>query len=692
MKQNLSKFVGCALAAAFLVVSGAAAQVLTGTITGTVSDPTDAVIPAAQVVAKDLATGREYTATTDTNGVFTLTNLPYGFFEVTVNAQGFAKFVSPRVQVNVAQTSKVVAKMELGKAGSEIVVTAEQSVVETESAELKSSIDRAQIMQMPLPTRNPLDLVRTMPGIVTPTTSGIADAFVHGLRGNSTNITQDGINVADNFVKTSSFFAISAPTVDSTGEFNVSIGGIGVDAGFGAAQVNIRTQRGSNDFHGSAFWYQRTNAFNANTWFNNSNGVDASGNPVSPRPYQLQNRIGFNAGGPVYIPKVYDGRNRTFVFGTYEAFREPLSRSRTRSVLTASARSGMFTFNTNCTVSNNGDITADPGECPSGVTPGQTFNVNLLTLPGTFGYGMNSDVMNYYNAIVPAPNTSSGCTNDGINTQCFQFNLPGTGRQDRYVVRGDHQLTPNHSLEFVYTRANFSSIPDLLNGIEPNFPLATGGGQISKREVYSAAWHSSWGANKTNEVRFGLQRAPVAFDLFEDYAATGGYQLNLPLVTDPTIVQGNLPQGRNTPVRQLMNNFAWSKGSHLWRFGGEWRLVLADSFFFNTVVPSVTIGSATSNDDGIVGETNCAISSCGSFPSSLSSGDLGRARNIYQILTGLVSSVTQGFNHTSPTSGFVAGVPRTVDPIQHNLSGYFQDQWKMWPNFTLNYGVRYEYQ
>ncbi|MGH9817616.1 MAG: TonB-dependent receptor plug domain-containing protein, partial [Candidatus Acidiferrales bacterium] len=581
---------------------------------------------------------------------FTLTNLPNGFFEVTVNAQGFAKFVSPRVQVNVAQTSKVVAKMELGKSGSEIVVTAEQSVVETESAELKSSIDRAQIMQMPLPTRNPLDLVRTMPGIVTPTTSGIADAFVHGLRGNSTNITQDGINVADNFVKTSSFFAISAPTVDSTGEFNVSIGGIGVDAVFGAAQVNIRTQRGSNDFHGSAFWYQRTNAFNANTWFNNSNGVDASGNPVSPRPFQLQNRIGFNAGGPVYIPKVYDGRNRTFVFGTYEAFRQPLSRSRTRVVLTPSARMGNFTYTP---TSGGGPVT-----------------VNLLTMPGTAGLGLNGDVMNYYNAIVPAPNTTSGCTNDGSNTQCFQFNLPGTSNQDRYVIRGDHQLTPNHSLEFVYTRANFSSIPDLLNGIEPNFPLATGGGQISKREVYSAAWHSSWGANKTNEVRFGLQRAPVAFDLFEDYAATGGYQLNLPLVTDPTLVQGNLPQGRNTPVRQLMNNFAWSKGSHLWRFGGEWRLVLADSFFFNTVVPSVAIGSTASNSDGIT---------AGDFTpfGDISSGDLSRARNIYQILTGLVSSVTQGFNHTSPTSGFVAGQPRTVDPIQHNLSGYFQDQWKM---------------
>jgi hypothetical protein len=655
MKQNLNIILRLALVAVFAFATGVAGQVLTGTLSGTVMDPTDAVIPGARVTVTDLATGRTYATTTDSSGNFAVTNLPNGFFSVLVEAEGFAKFQSPRVQVNVAQSSRVVAKMELAKAGSEVIVTSEQSVVETESAELKNSVDRKQIMQLPLPTRNPLDLVRTMPGVVTPNTSGIADAFVHGLRGNSTNITQDGINVADNFVKTSSFFAISAPTVDSTGEFNVSTGGVGVDAGFGGAQVSIRTQRGSSDFHGSVYWYQRTNAFNANTWFNNANG--------SPRPYQLRNTIGVSAGGPVYIPKVYEQTDKTFLFGTYEAFREPLSRSRTRTVLTSTARMGDFTY----------------------MSGGAPVTVNLLTMPGTAGLGLNSDVMNYYNAIVPAPNATSGCSNDGFNTQCFTFNLPGASNQDRYVIRADHQLTPNNSIEFVYTRANFSSIPDLLNGIEPNFPLSTGGGQVSHREVYSAAWHSSWGANKTNEVRFGLQRAPVAFDLFEDYAATGTYQLNLPLVTDPTIVQGNLPQGRNTPVRQLMDNFSWSKGSHLFRFGGEWRLVLADSYFFNTVVPSVGIGAAASNTDG--------LSAADFTPfGAISSGDLSRARNIYQILTGLVASVTQGFNHTSPTSGFVAGVPRTVDPIQHNLSGYFQDQWKMWPNLTLNYGVRYEYQ
>ena len=180
------------------------AQVATGTVTGSVTDQTEAVIPGARITLTDTATQKQHTTTSDSQGGFTFASLSEGFYSLIIEAQGFAKFSVPKLQVNVGQTSKVIAKMEIAKVGSEVVVTSEQSVVETESIELKNSVDRAQIINLPLPTRNPLDLVRTMPGIVTPTSSGIADAFVHGLRGNSVNLRQDGIDVADNTVKTSS--------------------------------------------------------------------------------------------------------------------------------------------------------------------------------------------------------------------------------------------------------------------------------------------------------------------------------------------------------------------------------------------------------------------------------------------------------------------------------------------------------
>lgn len=641
------------------------AQVLSGTLTGLVVDPTEAVIPAASVTVRDISTGREYKTVSDTAGNFTVTNLPNGVYRVVVEAPGFAKASIERVQVSLSQIAKVTARLEVARLGTEVVVTAEQAVVQTESAEVKNVVDREQIINLPLPTRNPLDLVRTMAGIATPTTSGIADSFVHGLRGNSTNLTQDGINVADNFVKTSAFFAISAPTVDTVGEFNVSIGGIGADAGFGAAQVSIRTHRGSNEFHGSLFWFQRNDNLNANTWFNNASNVE--------RPYQLQNRIGVSAGGPVYIPKVYDGRNRTFVFGTYEAFREPLSRPRTRTVLTPDARKGLFTYT------------------PPGGSPQQ---VNLLAL-GTLGAGtaapaLNPAVMDVYNAEVPVQGLSdTGCAGDTYNIRCFVFNLPGKSMQDRYTLRVDQQLSNNHSLEFVFNQADYDSTPDLLNGIEPRFPAKDptarnrGGNQASRRQVLTWAWQGIFGPTKSNEARFGFHRAPVGFNLFEKYQETGGYQLTVGTVTDPIYTQTNLPQGRNTPVRQVMDNFAWVRGGHSLRFGGEYRQVLANSYFYNTVVPRVLLGSNTANPNGLTASK---------FPGGISSGDLSRAAAVFQIVTGLLGSVQQGFNHTSPTSGFVKGVPREVTPIQHHISWYAQDSFKARSNLMLQYGLRYEYQ
>ncbi len=647
------------------------AQVLTGTLTGNVVDPSDAVIPGAKVTVTETATGRTFNAVTNELGVFTVTNLPNGFYRVVVEMQGFSRYAIEQVQVNVSQAARVMAKLEVARTGAEVVVTSVQESVQLESSEVKNSIDRAMIINIPLPTRNPLDIVRVLPGIATPTTSGIADSFVHGLRGNATNITQDGINVADNFVKTSAFFSLSAPTVDTVGEFNVSIGGIGVDAGFGAAQVTIRTYSGTNDFHGSLFWFQRNHVLNANTFFNNQSNT--------PRPFQLQNRIGASAGGPVYIPKIYNGRNRTWLFGTYEAFREPLSRSRTRTVMTSSARQGLFTYTPTCT----------GADCPAGVTPGVARQINLLQI-GTIGTStaaptINRAAMDFYGSLVPSDGlTDAGCGGgDGVNIRCLVFNLPGKGIQDRYTLRADHRLSDNHAIEFVFNQSDFNSTPDLLNSIEPNFPKSLGGNQASRRQVLTWAWQATIGGSRTNEFRVGYTRAPVGFNLFEDYSATGGYQLDFQTVTDPTIVQQNLPQGRNTPVRQVLDNFAWVKGKNQFRFGGEYRQVLANSYFYNVVVPRVALGTNSANPNGITAAR---------FPGSISSGDLGRAQAVFNNVTGLLSLVQQGFNHTSPNSGFVKGVPRTIDPIQHNLSFYFQNNWKFRPNFTLNYGVRYEYQ
>ncbi len=638
------------------------AQVLTGTLTGTVTDASGAVVPGANVVATDLSTGKEYKESTDGQGDFTITNMNNGNYKVTVEHAGFSKTTIQLVQVFVSQTSRVQVKLEIQKTGTEVVVEAEQTAVQTDSVELKNTVERRELDNIPLPTRNPLDLVKTFAGITTPNNgSGTGgDAFVHGLRGNATNLTQDGINVQDNFVKTSGFFAISSPIADTIGEMNVSVGGIGADAGFGAAQVSMVTMRGTNDFHGSAFWYQRTDDLNANTWFNNLTGTN--------RPFQLQNRLGATGGGPVVIPKLYHGKNRTFVFGSYEAYREPRAAPTTRTVMTTSAEQGLFTYT------------------PSGGTP---TTVNLLNI-GTIGSTgkapqINALTMGIYKSLVPQSGyTDSGCgSGDGVNIRCLAFNETGVNNIDQYTLRVDHQLTAKHGLEFVWNQADYNTAPDFLNGNQPPFIGAPwSGGQQSRRQVFVWALQSVLTPTQTNEFRVGYQRAPVAFNYGNTFGETGGDQIAYSTVTSPIMTSTNFPQGRNTPSRQIIDNYAWVKGNHQMRFGGEMHLLLANSFLYNTVFPRVILGTNANNPNNLSNATLPGISAA----------ELNLANSIFNNITGLMSSTSEGLNHTSATSGYVAGVPEQYTPLQQNFSGYWQDAWKIRRNLTVQYGTRWEYE
>ncbi len=639
------------------------AQVLTGTLQVTVTDATDASVPNASVTLTDTGTGREFKATTDSQGNATFTNLTNGTYKAVIEHAGFSKSTVENVQIYVSQSTPLPVKLQVAKTGTEVVVQAEATAVQTESVEMKNSVDRAELDSLPLPTRNPLDLVKSFAGIMTPNGGvGITggDAFVHGLRGNTTNLTQDGINVQDNTVKTSAFFALSSPVVDTIGEFNVTVGGVGADAGFGSAQVSMVTQRGSNDLHGSVYWFQRTSFLNANTWFNNATRT--------PTPFQLQNHIGATIGGPWYIPKIYHGRNKTFFFFAYEAYREPRSQPRERTVLTTSAEQGLFTYT------------------PAGGAPTTVNLLNIGTI-GTTGQKpvINATTMGIYQKIVPQSGyTNAGCGGgDANNFSCIALNLAGVNNQDRYTVRVDHQITSKNTFEFVWDRANFITTPDFLNANEPAFPASPfSGGQVSARETFVWALQTVITPSQTNEVRIGYSHSPVAFTYGNTFGETAGTQVAYVGVTSPIETGVNFPQGRNTPVRQYIDNYAWVKGNHQLRFGGEFRQVVATDFNGSRVFPLLTLGTNAANPNNL---------STATLP-GISAAELTIAQQEFEDITGLMNNIAQNFNHTSPTSGYVAGVQQQYTPIQQNLAFYGQDSWKIRRNLTVQYGVRWEYQ
>ena len=199
---------------AFQVV-GLAQSSTHGSLTGTITDQQNAVVSGATVTLSSPVAGADRTAVTDSHGKFDFQSLLPGTYSISVEAQGFKKAVARDIVVSVAQNTQVSVQVEIGLASEIVTVTASQEVLNTASASLTSTVNTRQVVDLPLPTRNPLELAGLQAGIAVVGTD-VRGSSIAGLRQTATNVTQDGINAMDNFVKTSSLFAISTPSLNST--------------------------------------------------------------------------------------------------------------------------------------------------------------------------------------------------------------------------------------------------------------------------------------------------------------------------------------------------------------------------------------------------------------------------------------------------------------------------------------------
>ena len=634
------------------------AQTTTGALTGTVTDPGSALVAGATVTVTGVETGAERSAVTNSSGVFVFQALLPGKYNVTVDAKGFKKTVVRDVVVSVAQTAQLPVSLEIGLEGETVTVTTTQEVINNSSPTLTNVINTRQVVDLPLGGRNPVELAALQAGIAV-IGNDTRGASVGGLRQTAVNLTQDGINAMDNFVKTSSFFALTTPSLNSTGEFSITTGTVGSDAGRGAAQVNLVTKGGTNDFHGGAFLQLINESYNANTFFNNFNGT--------VRPILRQHFYGGDIGGPVILPRFgeggpsyYSGKDRAFFFFSYEAFRQSQGRANNRNgVLTAQARTGIFQY-----VGTNGQL--------------QT--VNLLALGNV--HALNP-VMTAHLAQIPAANNFNCSTSDGFNIGCYTFNVSESNVNDKYVLRYDHQLFQDtklgsHKVEFVYSRVVTSTNPDVFtNGLDAPFPGGVSGFQASTRNLITPALVSTFGSKWTNILRYGRQWAPVVFA--RDTQPTAPF-ISLPgvLINFDNTFQD---QPRNTKVNQVTDTASWTNGSHLWKFGSDWQNVLGISRNDAGINKLIQLGTNAANGTGF---------SLANLPFG-SNANLTAATTVYAAIVGNLQSASQTLNVTSPDSGFVPGATRLRLVQEKDLALFAQDQWRMKSNFTLNYGVRWDY-
>ncbi len=685
---------------------------VTSSISGTVTDPNGAVVSGASVTVKNAASGSEFKTVTSNQGAYIVPSLGAGNYIVIVTASGFKSATVKGVEIDAGIPATVNVTLEVGQASETVVVQGGAEIVQTQTANISTTLNTNQIINLPLVSRNPVNFVSTMVGVNTP--RDIRNSTINGLPESAIDITLDGINVQDNFNKTTDgLFVRVAPTLDSIEEVTVSTSNPeAVGGAMGAVQVKFVTRSGGNEFHGSLYNYHRNTALNSAYWFTNrdtsynvklaKNCGDPSSSSFDPatmvpwtpdcraqRAANLFHQFGGRVGGPILIPGLFNGRNRAFFFVNYEEFRQPTSVVRQRTILHPLAQAGVFRYNV--TVGNQT----------------QLRQVNVLDLARAVGCAacttdVDPTIAKLLSDIRAAASGAGGITDlTNPNLQRFTYNPSGNALTKRPTVRFDVNVTDKHKVELSWTYQMGRGAPDFLNNVEPAFPgFPNQGQQPADRYTGSLAARSTLSPTLVNEARAGLSGGPSRFnpgasigDFRGQVANQDGFNLGGPPgnnatgiailgINGPTTV--NNPSRRNPLFRQFSDTLSWTRGPHSLVFGGQ---IIDTKLTFNqqTLTPTINFGVDT-NDPA-----NSPMFNTTNFPGA-SPADLNNARNLYAVLTGRVTAINANARLDEETGQFVYLGSAFERSHQREFGLFAQDSWRVSQNLTLNYGLRWEVQ
>src|ERR1017187_1538639 len=308
-----------ALAVLLLTVQPGFAQTTSGTIVGTVTDASGGVIPQTPVTLVNVSTTTKTESMTDASGYYQFVNVQPGSYKISITKQGFKQLSSAAFKLEVEGSTRVNLTLEVGSESQTVTVTAASPLIQAENTSIGSVVDERQTTELPLNGRNPMNLTALVPSVIPQGQStgntNSANPFAWGnyqIGGGMANQSQtyiDGAPVNTTYANLTSL----VPTQDSLGEFKVDTNSLTADYGhLAGGAIQFSTKSGSNTIHGATWEYLRNKVLDANSWFNNHNG--------KPRGAFTQNQFGANFGGPVLIPHLYDGRNKTFFFVNWEGF------------------------------------------------------------------------------------------------------------------------------------------------------------------------------------------------------------------------------------------------------------------------------------------------------------------------------------------------------------------------------------
>ncbi len=686
-----------------LMATGLLAQVvITSTVVGTVTDPQGAVIPDAKVILTNVDTSVQWKATTNANGDYQFPNLIAGHYKVEVVKEGFAHAVSTALTLENGTTQRVNIGLRMGQTTETVEVTSAATLVKTDDANVSEVIGSKFVRDLPIEGRNFLNYAQIVPmfnsgtGDSTRIAWGLASATSTGAKQLNVGGTEygvgyyiDGLNNNDNWVEG----PVTNVNMDSVQEVKAEVINYSAEYGRDVGQISLTTKSGTNALHGSVYDFLQNSGMNANDPYSIVYGI--------PRTPYHQNQYGFTVGGPVYIPKLFSGKNKMFFFASFERLRNRAHGTMNAYVPTALERTGDFSEwltrfpvdPTQCDGSQSAPancryVIYDPSTYDTNTSTRQPFPNNVIANPDpvALAYLSHFPTPNFTSPVSTDFNNWQGGTTDGIDN-------------NNYSARVDYNVSSRDSLYFRYSHDYGTRLHE--GGLVPE--LALGNGPVHTTNMYQVHWVHTFGSSFNNELNFSWTRAQNASnqagqinkfmqttwlpDLFQN-TSTGGagftpYDLSLLGIKNDATFSVNFAGGlfsplslgateywyQWVPIYQLSDNAAKNIGRHTLKFGFYWQRRDERD---NDVIRSMSIGGW------------CAW--CGEESNYTGRGPFSNDGSGWNTLAEFATGSVYTMNQRTPLTGGDGSLWFRMP----EYSAYFNDAWNVTPRLSVNLGLRYD--
>ena len=629
-------FVLAALVALVLSGNSLMAQGTTGTLTGTVSDQNGAVMPGASVTIHQVETNAERVLTTSDAGTYKATMLQPGHYTIKVEKAGFKALTQGGITLSIDQTLLVDLKLEIGAATESVEVTTAPPVIQTEDSSVGQLIDSQSIQNTPLNGRlSVMGLIALAPGMQgvgaqdQMATRGLTVAAGTGSRNSygGLGIIFDGVINKEITLQRGE---PEIPSLDALSQFKVL--STGAPAEFSEpTQIIVVSASGGNQYHGGLFEYNRSKGTSAKSYFNGS----------KPRPAYERNEFGGNFAGPIFIPHIYNGRDRSFFFVAYEGFRLTQSTATQTQQPSALMRQGNFSQ----FLDSSGNCPANTSYiCVKNPATGVAYTGNIIT------DSLNTVSLKLMNLLMPVATTS------GTGTNTYE-NVPYSSDVKRFSLRFDHKINDNNNIRFTWLRAFYG--PNSTVGNDSLQGGNSGDGEHNSQFIlgYTHTFTPSLVMDlNTSFLHLPIYRTPQNVGTNWESVIPG---LSSQLIEGaPTIsitnIQSISESGSKDLEQAVQLNASLTKvmAHHTIKIGGSY--VYDNHWNVSAASPQRGSYTFTNNYTGLA---------------------------FADFLLGLPTSTSQ----TSPAS-------TTVRHISSQWAGYIQDDWKPFPKLTINAGIRYDLQ